>query len=300
MTTFKPLLAAKLDPKHPVKFPVYASVKLDGIRGLVIDGQLVSRSLKPIPNAHCRALFGRPELSGLDGELIVGPPNAQNAMQAATSGCMRHDGEPDVTFYVFDVHNRPELGYEARLEVVRAIVRANPEARLEVVNQELVGSAADLDSFEAGALRDGYEGAMIRSPHGLYRQGRATSKEGILTKLKRFEDEEAVVIDTVERMHNGNEPTVDNLGHTKRTSHQAGKSGHNDLGALTCVVRRGDQLVEFSIGTGFSAQQRKDFWVIRDQLVGKRVTFRHFAAAGVVAAPRFPVWVAFRHEDDLS
>lgn len=38
----------------------------------MLDGKLVSRTLKPIPNARFRALYERPELEGFDGELIAG------------------------------------------------------------------------------------------------------------------------------------------------------------------------------------------------------------------------------------
>ena len=43
----KPLLACE-EPLDDVKFPVYVSTKLDGIRCLIIDGVAYSRSLKPI------------------------------------------------------------------------------------------------------------------------------------------------------------------------------------------------------------------------------------------------------------
>ena len=46
---FKPMLASPMELEH-VRWPMYASVKLDGIRAVVRDGKLLSRSLKPIPN----------------------------------------------------------------------------------------------------------------------------------------------------------------------------------------------------------------------------------------------------------
>jgi DNA ligase-1 len=47
---FKPMLASDCGGIENVRFPVIASPKLDGVRALVIDGALMSRSLKPIPN----------------------------------------------------------------------------------------------------------------------------------------------------------------------------------------------------------------------------------------------------------
>lgn len=47
----KPMLAGKCEGLESLKYPVLVSVKLDGVRALVIGGKVMSRSLKPIPNA---------------------------------------------------------------------------------------------------------------------------------------------------------------------------------------------------------------------------------------------------------
>ena len=53
----KPLLSCEV-PLDKVNFPIYVSTKFDGIRALVIDGVVYSRSLKPIRNKHIQKLFG--------------------------------------------------------------------------------------------------------------------------------------------------------------------------------------------------------------------------------------------------
>lgn len=296
--TLKPMLAAKTPGPEFDLFrngPVLASVKVDGIRALVKDGVVLSRSLKPIPNRHVQRLFGRPGLEGFDGELVVGPSYGQDVMQRTTSGVMSPDGEPDVRYFVFDKFDIPGIGYNGRLTRVAAIQAVLQAHMVTVLPHTLIEDQAALDAFEAKALREGYEGCMIRDPHGAYKFGRATAREGGLTKIKRFEQSEAVVIGFEERMHNGNEATVDHLGHTKRSSHQANKTGRGDLGALVCMVEG----VGFNIGTGFTDAQRAEFWHNRDALVGRLVSYRHFAAAGVKDAPRFPVFVGFRDARDL-
>ena len=67
----KPLLACEVDIDK-VDFPIYVSTKFDGVRALVKDCVVYSRSLKPIRNQHVQRLFGKPEYEGFDGELIVG------------------------------------------------------------------------------------------------------------------------------------------------------------------------------------------------------------------------------------
>ena len=64
----KPLLSCKV-PMDKIQLPVFVSKKADGIRSLVIDSVVYSRSLKPIRNKHVQQLFGKPEYNGMDGEM---------------------------------------------------------------------------------------------------------------------------------------------------------------------------------------------------------------------------------------
>ena len=84
----KPLLACEV-PLEDVKFPVYVSTKLDGIRCLIIDGVAYSRSLKPIRNKFIQSIIGKQEYNGLDGELIVGNVYDKDVFQKTTSGVDR-------------------------------------------------------------------------------------------------------------------------------------------------------------------------------------------------------------------
>ena len=96
----KPMLATEAD-FNKLRYPVYTQPKLDGIRVIIKNGVVYSRSLKPIPNKHIQALFGH--MDGVDGELIVGNPTAHDVFQKTTSGVMSKYGEPDVTLYAFDM-----------------------------------------------------------------------------------------------------------------------------------------------------------------------------------------------------
>ena len=316
-TEFAPMLAAKTPADgFKYKFPVYVSPKLDGIRAIIRDGKVYSRSLKLIPNLHVQKLFGRPALNGLDGELIVGEPtgrdaNGDDVMQRTTKGVMRIEGEPDVRLFIFDMWDRPEQPFRARLEGAHSFKAPFHDVPLANVIHRLVATQTQLDSFEAQCLERGYEGAMVRDPDGLYKFGRSTAKEGGLIKIKRFEDSEAVVVGFEERMHNDNEATEDELGHTKRSTHQENKRPAGDLGALVCNITVGgtptkDGRVQstggkicFNIGTGFTAKQREELWAERESLVGRIVKFKSFTAAGVKEAPRFPVFLSFRDPIDL-
>ena len=118
---------------------------------------------------------------------------------------------------------------------------------------------------------------------------------GIVTG-KRFVDAEARVIGFIELMHNGNEAQINELGYMEHSSHKENLVGMNTLGALVCKNDKGE---EFRIGTGFSAEKRKEIWENRESYLGKLAKYKSFPI-GVKDAPRLPVFLAFRDEDDMS
>lgn len=303
---FRPMLAADIsDQLDKIRFPVYATPKLDGVRALVFPDGVYSRSMKKIPNFHVQLAFGRDDLVGLDGELIVGYPTAKDVYRRTQSAVARVEGEPRVSFYVFDNYNCEEPAqYRNRLRLytdpgvwgVTGIVRV--EARR-------CDTEAELLLAEAEFLNEGYEGLILRSPDGLYKNGRSTVKEQGMLKLKRFTDGEAEIIGIEEEMHNGNEATTNELGRTERSSHKENLTGKGRMGAL--IVRDLQTKVEFKIGTGFTADDRVKFYAylhdsesgkIHFKCVGKVVKYKHFAI-GAKDKPRHPTYVGLREGWDL-
>ncbi len=287
----KPLLAYTVDAIETVRFPVFASPKLDGIRCLILNGVAVSRTLKPIPNDYIRHQLAR--LPALDGELTVGDPTDPECFNRTTSAVMSRDGRPAFTFRVFDhfgtcADTFPQRLYTAELRVNEAQADFRP---VEMVPQVFIRDAAELARYEAAQVAAGYEGVMIRDPEGIYKQGRSTAKEGTLGKVKRFADAEAEVIGVEELYRNGNAAEINALGHTERSTAAAGLVAADTLGAL--IVRAEGYAEAFKIGTGYTAAQRADLWRDRASLIGRTVKFKH-QPAGAKDAPRFPVWLGFR------
>ena len=289
---FKPMLACdhKLDL---LKFPYFASPKLDGIRAVVMNGKVYSRSKKLIPNSQVQFLFGYKDLNGLDGELIVGAPNRPDTYRTTVGGVMSAGGMPDVTFNVFDHSSFWGEPWEKRYAKAKAIIE---KTSLPIVLHPHVKiwDSVELDAYEAKCLKDGYEGVMLRSPDGLYKHGRATAKENTLLKVKRFSDGEAEVLEVIEEMHNGNEATTSELGRTKRSSHKENKSGKGRMGALR--VRDLVSGVEFNIGTGFTDVDKKWFWL--KGRPGLLVKYKSLPI-GVKDRPRHPVYLGLRDTRDM-
>lgn len=292
----KPMLAVAANIGK-LEFPVYASAKLDGIRVIIIDGVVMSRALKPIPNQHVQELFGKSKYNFLDGELIVGDVVSDKVFNTTTSGVMSYHGQPDVKFYVFDRYdNKSGKPYSERWAGVKS--EFSSDAAIRLVEQKLVTNIDELNSFEDVCIRAGYEGVMIRSLSGVYKNGRSTVREGYLLKLKRFEDDEAQLVGMEELLTNGNEATLNNVGHMERSQRKSGMRLAGKLGALIVVH---PEYGQFKIGTGFDDEQRVDLWnqYLKDKSAfsGVLVKFR-FQLSGMKDKPRFPVFIGFRDKID--
>lgn len=295
MSIIKPLLAS--EAPEDIKFPVLASSKLDGIRAIATTEGPQSRSGKLIPNLHVQTLFKQhPNLIGLDGELIVGPPNAKDVFRVTTSAVMSIKGEPDFRYYVFDhvgIETKPFTErYAALLKMAQNLILPS---WVVLVDQTLINNRSQLNKIEETYVSQGYEGLIIRSPTAQYKHGRSSAKEGILLKVRRFKDSEAVIVGYTEEMENQNEATRDAFGRTERSSHKDNLVGKGALGAW--VVKDGDK--EFQIGTGYTRKDRELFWEIRESCLGKIIKYRFFEV-GVKDLPRFPVFQGFRDPLDMS
>ena len=292
---WKPMLACSKTPDFKtLRFPLYASPKLDGIRATVQNGRLYSRSLKLIPNKNVQAKFaGLPD--GLDGELIHGDP-WDDPYRRTVSVVMSDDKPAEgVNFYVFDIFGEPS--FRTRLEMLGWI--SNQVDHIRLVPQVVVVSVEELEAAEKEYLERGYEGAIIRSPNGPYKQGRSTEGEGYLMKVKRFVDAEARIVGFYEEQENQNVATVNELGRTARSSHKAGKVGKGTLGGFTVKGVGGTyDNVEFSVGGGFTAAQRASYWEGKEMLKDELIVYKYFPT-GADTRPRHPIWKGLRDVRDL-
>lgn len=293
----KPMLAGSIEDLNDIKFPVMASTKLDGVRGVILDGKLVGRSLKPIPNKFISSILSKPEYNGLDGELIIGEPDSKSLCRDTVSGCMSYEGEPDFFFFVFDIYNAGAVDAIERQKMVHERVRSLSCKYIGWLPQTVIHTIDELLAYEQRMLGFGYEGVILRSPMGFYKHGRSTLREGLLLKLKRFKDAEAVIVGFEELMHNGNEATINELGYTERSSHKENKTGWNMLGALVVTNKTTGQT--FRVGTGFDDKVRSAIWCNQDQYIGKYIKYKYFEI-GEKDLPRHPVFLSFRDPIDMG
>lgn len=300
MNLVKPMLSGKApEDLSTIRYPVLCSPKLDGIRCIMVDGVAMSRSMKPIPNRFIQEQLANVP-NGVDGELMVG-----GGFNAVTSGIMSRDGEPDFTFFVFDWIPRQgaeQLGFTHRLAAACCSVHVNRHPRIKVVPHAHIVGPLELAAFDGVNLSEGYEGTMIRDPEGPYKHGRSSTKQGLLMKLKRFDDEEATIIGVEEMMHNANEAEKNELGRTKRSAAKAGLEPMGTLGKFVCVF---DDGTEFRCGggPGLTRALRQEMWDSQSTIIGERATIRFQPDPGgrqKGQAPRIPQFHGLRHQLDQS
>lgn len=292
----KVMLASPL--KGNVSFPVYVSPKIDGVRAVILNGKVMSRSMKPIPNKYVQKLFGKPEYDGLDGELVVGRPNLPDTFRKTTSGVMSKEGEPDVYFYVFDDYSSPSDPFYLRLASIlsRFNYDIKPEYRLIPVKHITAYTYEEINVYEEQYLNQGYEGIMLRSPHGPYKFGRSTSREGYLLKVKRFLESDAEILEVVEEMHNTNKAVRNAAGNLERSTAKAGLVGKGRAGAL--IGRDIHTGVEVR-ASGFTDQVADFLWAHRNTLVGEIFKYQYFPHGGK-DKPRHPIYLGIRDKRDIS
>ena len=290
----KPLLSCEVSVDN-INFPIYVSTKFDGIRAMVIDGVVYSRSMKPIRNEHVQKLFGKDEYQGFDGELIVGDIYAKDVFQKTTSEVMSKDGKPDVSFYVFDLWNLPDEDYESRQRNLQdLLLQESTMSSVVYTMTHKCYTVEDLNFFLNHEERLGGEGLIGRNPKGMYKYGRSTPKEQFSMKFKFFETDEFEVVGFTERMHNSNEQKRDELGYAERSSAKDGMIPMNTLGSL--VLKYGEDT--FNCGTGFTDALRDEIWFNQEKYLGKLASIRYMSV-GAKDKPRVPSFIWFRDEDDI-
>jgi DNA ligase-1 len=298
MPITKPLLASPVEDEQ-IRFPVLATPKLDGIRCLKINGEVVSRKFKPIQNEHIRKTLKKLIPEGADGEIMSG-----TNFQECAGNVMRRDGKSEFEYHWFDWVYRgktdePYFKRVERMATAQAKDKHN-DARIKIVRPQLITNMEGLARYEARCLEDGYEGVMIRDPNGIYKCGRSRVSDHILLKIKRFADSEGILTAFVEMMHNENEAKKDAFGRTERSSSKDGKVPAGTLGKLLVVDDKfPDHIIELGTGQGLTHELRQEIWDNRDEYLGKLVKYK-YQEAGMKDKPRFPIFLGFRHEDDMG
>lgn len=257
-----------------LSYPVLASLKLDGVRALRLNGTLLSRTLKPIPNISIRArsvIFP----GGFDMELF-NPEMDYNEIQSIVMS-QHHKDEGKIQFHILDWYQEDNRPYEARLQrILSWFGELDYTGSVRFNHPHTVRDAEHLLWHEKIYIESHGEGICFRTPMGPYKFGRSTLKEQYLVKHCRRVRDEAVVIGFTE--------AVDGEGNPK---------GY--LGALLVRNKIGQ---EFPVGTGFNAMDRHRMWNYKGVFDGETIVY-DCKAHGQKVMPRQPSFKGFRNQIDI-
>ena len=277
-----------------LNYPIVGSPKLDGFR-CVVDHEPLTSSLKQWPNAYIRDVLSRSKYHGLDGEIVVGAPNDPNVFHNTSGPVRRYNGNPDFTYFVFDNWLNGNLTYEKRwLENL-----PERDDHIIVLSYKLLSSPKEVIDYEQEMLDIGFEGAMIRSIHSIYKMGRCSLRDMNIFKRKPFVDTEAVIEGFIEGTTNNNIQHVTETGNRRRSSHKENMIPNNTLGSFLLKSPLWNAQFSAGLGLGFTQQDKQEIWDQRKHYLGTTVTIK-YQKYGSRDAPRIPSVIKLRPNWDIS
>jgi len=264
------MLASKFNAKRLATWPTphILQPKINGRRALAYfdgSGRVSLRSSEDHSISSLPTLIASLEslnLSNitLDGELYNKQLSLQRISAIVSPTTRIHPDEALIRYYCFDVINdQPQF---LRIAALSALLQ---RANEQIVHVSSVISG-NLNENLALFLGCGYEGIIIRHTNGIYQPLRST----YMMKLKLRTSGSFPIVDFYEELTQYGEPK-------------------NSLGSFELRAPNG-QL--FKVGTGFTRQQRDDFWQMDASyilLLKARILYQELSDRGV---PIFPVFVA--------
>lgn len=285
----KPMLALEFDMSKPCKFPVYVQPKLDGVRCLIykMNGRITFQSRQNtiyaefahlVPQlADLFARFRDQEDLVLDGELYThGLPFEKITSLVRSS--KRKAGEIELlNYHVYDcfysstnTENNPKntLDYQARQSVLLEAFGTNTYPNLVLVETQIANNKDAIERYHEyyTTMEDAYEGVMVRSVKGVYKQ-QGRSKD--LQKYKKFFDEEFEII-----------------------GHHEGTGAHAGTAIFDCRSNV-NKNKSFGVTMQGTLESKRQMMGNITDYYGKMLTVK-YQEKSEEGIPRFPVGIGFR------
>ncbi len=271
----RPMLAHSFaDRKSRVSYPVMVQPKLDGFRclGFKEDGvvTLYSRSgdIFNLPHISDELNSRLPDGMVVDGELYA----HKIPFQTVASWIKKSRPESiQIGYHIYDV---PEVGGRADLPMSDRLIALNlvgehsPWKHIDIVETVTANSEAEVYELQMRFVADGFEGAIVRLPTGLYRYDYRSYD---LLKVKEFSDADYLI-----------------------TGGGPGKGKMADQCIFECVTEDGQK---FTVVPKGSAEERQAYLTLLPSLIGKLLKVQFFGKS-VEGIPRFPVGLGVREEFD--
>lgn len=294
-TNFRPMLACDYRKVITKPASVLYSEKLNGIRCVFFGGVAYSRTLKRMPNEEIQkiAIEHKYGMEGCDTEIISGDKYAVDVLHKSDSFCMTKNKIDSFTINIFDVYD-PNLNWFDRTDKIKQLIENGCYPEHVRFLEHIPSSEIDLEVYKNKILNMGGEGVVIRNPYSTYKSGRSGIHNPELQKVKSYFDDEFMVVGYTQLETNKNEAFLNEVGYTKRSTSKIGKSKVEALGSII-VTKEGTC---FSVGSGFTFEERIMLWKIRDTLLGKYAKIK-YTSYSYKNVPLQPIFICFRNKIDM-
>lgn len=297
MKNFKPLKAPNqiVDIKD-MKFPLIASFKLDGIRCIFKDGEMLTCSLKYFSNIQIINRFNHFSKLSKERNLILdGELRAKSLTFNELSGLIRSDDAAipeDLIFYCFDVVQNENFGKDFIIRVLDTGV-ASQFPYGERIEQVLIDDPKDIPEMLKRALDDKCDGLILRNPKGYYKCGRCTVKQAIIYKLKPFRTFDAKIIGIIQatKVREGAEKKINELGRSV-TSKKKDDRILIEKAAAFLVMYEGKKL---KVTIAMTDEEKEDIWKNQMNFIGKYVEYKGMLV-GAKDLPRHSTTIRMRYD----
>jgi len=307
---------------NDIKYNLFASTKLDGIRCIFKDGEILSRSLKQIQNKQLREKFEpirkfcEENNIIMDGEIynhnlpfslisscvMTQDHNDKKAIKSWEEKCVEHDvnmtreeAVAGMKFWCFDSLKPDCLDtFVKRQEYILGFLNTHRNI-MHQVSQCIVTSKQEVEKLFEEALDQGYEGLILKDPLGGYKFGRGTVKEGLIYKVKPYRTFDSQIIGIVQStvVDPNAEKKTNELGRSVTSKKQEDRIAI-DMASAFVVIYEGQEVKPVIAKTH---EEKKEIWKNRDQYIGKWIQYKGMLV-GAKDVPRHPVMEHFREDKD--
>lgn len=262
--------------------PFIVQPKYDGIRCRAIpleNGEFMLLSseeniIYSVPHINTELNHFMPRVEW-DGELYShGLPFEQ--ITSITSRTVNiHPDHESIKYHIFDIAKEGISQHSRLAELISYKYRFQESSHLELAPYWICDNLEEIMKVYDKLISMNYEGIIVRHCQAPYVRKRST---GVMKFKPKKEDEYVICGYEEERTVNG--------------------VSKGTLGSLVLSSNDGENT--FSVGTGFTEEQREKLWKARERLCGKvvRIQYQHLTSGKKV--PRFPVFVEVVENDSNS
>ena len=286
----KPMLANEfnMEKEKSVSFPVFIQPKLDGVRCLIYKDNEEHITFQSRQNTiyeefehllpelqHLMSQFTDQEGLILDGELYTHGMPFEKITSMVRSSKLKRKNIEELNYHIYDCFysgdanlSKNQMPYSERYQVLKGAFGRTIYSKLILVETNVANSKRDIEDFHTHytTLTNPYEGVMIRTPSGAYKQ-QGRSKD--LQKYKKFMDEEFEVV-----------------------GHHEGTGAHAGTAIFECRSNVNREKI-FGVTMQGTLESKRGMMENVLKYYGKMLTVKYQEKSNE-GVPRFPVGLTFR------